>query len=35
MKDSHITRGRVRPIKTVRESFKKDIEINELDRIMA
>jgi hypothetical protein len=31
MKDSHITKGRVRPRKTITETIKKDIEINELD----
>jgi len=34
MEDSQITRGRGRPKKTTRETIKKDIEINELDRNM-
>jgi len=32
MMDSHITRGRGRPRKTIRETIKKDLKINELDR---
>ena len=34
MEDSQITRGRSRPRKTIRETIKKDLEINELDRNM-
>jgi hypothetical protein len=32
MEDSQITRGRGRPRKTMRETIKKDLEINELDK---
>jgi len=32
MMDSRITRGRGRPRKTIRETIKKDLKINELDR---
>jgi hypothetical protein len=31
MEDSQITRGRGRPRKTIRETIRKDLEINELD----
>jgi len=31
MEDSQIKRGRGRPIKTIRETIRKDLEINELD----
>jgi hypothetical protein len=34
MEDSQITRGRGRPRKTTREIIKKDLEINEMDRVM-
>jgi len=34
MEDSQITRGRGRPIKTLRETITKDLDINELDRNM-
>jgi hypothetical protein len=34
MESSQITRGKRRPRKTIRESTKKDLEINELDRNM-
>jgi len=34
MKDSQITRGRGRPRKTIRETIRKDLEINELDQNM-
>ena len=34
MDDSQITRGRGRPRKTIRETIKKDLEINELERNM-
>jgi hypothetical protein len=34
MQGSQITRGRGRPRKTVRETIKKGLEINELDRNM-
>jgi len=34
MDDSQITRGRGRPRKTIRESIKKDLEINDLERNM-
>jgi len=34
MKDSQISRGRGRPRKTIRETIKKDLGINELDRNM-
>jgi hypothetical protein len=35
MEGSQITRGRGRPRKTIRETIKRDLEINELDRNMA
>jgi hypothetical protein len=35
MEGSQITRGRWRPRKTIRETIKKDLETNELDRNMA
>jgi hypothetical protein len=31
MEDNHITRGRGRPIKTIIETIRKDLEINELN----
>jgi len=31
MEGNHITRGRGRPIKTIRETIRKDLEINELN----
>jgi hypothetical protein len=31
MEDSQITRGRERPRKTIRETIRKDLEINKLD----
>jgi len=31
MEDSQIARGRGRPRKTIRETIKKDLEVNELD----
>jgi len=34
VKGSQITRGRVRPRKTIRETIKKDLEINELEKNM-
>jgi hypothetical protein len=34
MEDSQIIRGRGRPRKTIRETIKKDLETNELDRNM-
>jgi len=34
MEDSRIIRGRGRPRKTIRETNKKDLEINELDQNM-
>ena len=34
MEDCHITRGRGKPRKTIRETVKKDFEINKLDRNM-
>jgi len=34
MKDSQITRGKGRPRKTIRETIRKDLQINELDRNM-
>jgi len=34
MEDSQITRGKGRPRKTIRETIKKDLEINELERNM-
>jgi hypothetical protein len=34
MEGSQITRGRERPIKTIRGTVKKDLEINELDKDM-
>jgi len=34
MEDSQITRGRGRPRQTIRETIRKDLEINELDRNM-
>jgi len=34
MEDNHITRGRGRPRKTIRETIRKDLEINELDQNM-
>jgi len=34
MEDNHIPRGRGRPIKTIRETIKIDLGINELDRNM-
>jgi len=34
MEGSQITRGRGRPWKTIRETIKKSLEINELDRNM-
>jgi hypothetical protein len=34
MKGSQITRGRRRPRKTIRETIKEDLEIDELDRNM-
>jgi len=34
MEGSQTTRGRERPEKTTRETFKKDIEINELEKDM-
>jgi hypothetical protein len=34
MEGSQITRGRGRPRKTIRETIKKDLETNELDRNM-
>lgn len=34
MEDSQITRGKGRPRKTIRETIRKDLEINELDQNM-
>lgn len=34
MEGSQTARDKWRPIKTIRETFKKDLEINELDRNM-
>jgi len=34
MEDSQIIRGRGKPRKTIGETIKKDLEINELDRNM-
>jgi hypothetical protein len=34
MEDSQITRGRGRPRKTIRETIRKDLEINDLDQNM-
>jgi len=34
MEDSRITRDRGRPRRTIRETIKKSLEINELDRNM-
>jgi hypothetical protein len=34
MEGIHITRGRERPRKTIRETAKKDLEINELEKDM-
>ena len=31
MKESHVKRGRGRPRKTIRETIRKDLEVNELD----
>jgi len=34
MEGSQITRGRGRPRKTIRETIKKDLDVNELERNM-
>jgi len=34
MEDGWITRGRGKPRKTIRETFRKNLEINELDQDM-
>jgi len=34
MEDSQITRGKGRPRKTIRETIREDLEINELDQNM-
>ena len=31
MEESHVKRGRGRPKKTIRETIRKDLEVNELD----
>jgi len=31
MKESHVKRCRVKPRKTIRETIRKDLEVNELD----
>jgi len=31
MEENHVKRGRERPRKTIRETIRKDLEVNELD----
>jgi len=34
MEGSQITRGRERPLRTIRETIEKDLEVNEFDKDM-